>query len=87
MLEIRYQVIRRPTGVSFNVWILHDGLVKVDQGLREQCGRPAVVLTGVPSRRALYPVKGRLRPIEDHVVLLERVHGDVVHRADGRVWR
>src|SRR5215470_12149679 len=33
MLQIRDQVVRRTTGVSLNARILHNGLVKLDQGL------------------------------------------------------
>src|SRR5215472_3099545 len=57
MLQVGDQVGRSTTGVSFNVRILHDGLVKLEQRLREQCSCPPVVLTSISARGALYPMK------------------------------
>src|SRR5262249_13070525 len=62
---------------SLDAWIIHDRLVELHHDRVDQCQDPAVVLPRIVTRRGVRQARG-YRPVERHVVFLERVHCEVV---------
>ena len=81
MLQIRLQVVRGTARESPDVRILHDRLVEVEDYRLDKRQDPAVVLTRIPSRRGGQHTR-RCGAIKGHVVLLVRIHREVVTRAN-----
>ena len=81
VLQIGPQVVRCPTREAADVRIFDDRLVEVDQRRIDQRQGPAVVLARILARRARCQAIGH-GAIERHVVLLVRVHGEVIERTD-----
>src|SRR6478672_9507863 len=88
VLQIRLQIIRGSAREAFDVWILDDRLVELRERDIYQRKYPTIVHTGVAARRRGRAAR-RDRSVKGHVVLLVRVHGEVVGRTDGAevlVW-
>jgi hypothetical protein len=81
ILEIRYQVVRGSPWETLDAWILHDRLVEIGEHHGKQGRRPAIVFAGILSRR-VRRCPFRRCSIEDHVVLLVGIHGEVVDCGD-----
>jgi hypothetical protein len=82
ILKIRVHIVRRSAGEALDVRKIHDGFVELHDHRREQRNSPTVVVASVAARRGGRQARAH-RAVERHVVLLERVHGEVVIRADG----
>ena len=81
MLKNRYQIIRRTTRETLDAWIHHDRLVEIGEHNAKQSRRPTVVLACILAWRSGQRAHRRC-PVEDHVVFLVGIHGEVVHRWD-----
>jgi hypothetical protein len=81
MLKIRYQIVRRTTRETLDAWIHHDRLVEIGEHNAKQSRRPTVVLACILAGRSGQRAHRRC-PVEDHVVFLVGIHGEVIHRRD-----
>src|SRR5277367_6799224 len=82
MLKVGNHIVRRSAGKAFDVRKIHDGLVKLLEWYIDQRQSPAIVIAGVAAWRRRRHARAH-GAVERHVVFLERIHRQVVDRADG----
>jgi hypothetical protein len=78
VLQIRYLIVGRSTRHTLDAWEVNDRLVELNDHGLEKPDSPAVIHPGISSRRGRRRAR-RLCTVEDHVVFLVRVHGQVIN--------
>src|SRR5262249_19899159 len=81
ILKIGPPVVRGSSRGALDAWIVHDRLVEFHHDRVDKRQDPAVILPRIVARRGVRQARG-YRTVKRHVVFLERVHGEVVSRAN-----
>src|SRR5215472_14415619 len=81
VLEVRNLIVGRPTRHTLDAREIDNRLVELNDHGLEKPGSPAVIHPGISSRRGRRRARRR-RTIEDHVIFLIRVHGEIVEGTD-----